>query len=215
MSFFDRFFTSIPLVQCLENYGIYACGTIKADRRRFPTELKNPNLERGDAKQVQHENMVITVWNDNKPVHVLSITSNPLGDEPAIRHRRGGDLVVLQRPPPLQHYQQNYSGVDHSQQYRSKNPVGRPSKKFWKYFMNFIFEISIINSFLLWLNTPGTAKPTKHYSLNDFSLDIAQCLIGDFSSHKRLRKVQPHGPSVSRAGISRHANFKLGEKKRR
>lgn len=100
---------------------------------------------------------------------------------------------------------------------RSKNPVGRPSKKFWKYFMNFIFEISIINSFLLWLNTPGTAKPTKHYSLNDFSLDIAQCLIGDFSSdcRKRLRKVQPHGPSVSRAGISRHASVKLGEKKRR
>lgn len=213
--FFDRFFTSIPLVQCLENYGIYACGTIKANRRGFPTELKNPNLERGDAKQVQHENMVITVLNDNKPVHVLSTTSNPLGDEPAIRHRRGGDLVVLQRPPPIQHYQQNYSGVDRSQQYRSKNPVGRPSKKFWKYFMNFIFEISIINSFLLWLNTPGTAKPTKHYSLNDFSLDIAQCLIGDFSSRKRLRKVQPRGPSVSRAGISRHANVKLGEKKRR
>lgn len=148
-------------------------------------------------------------------VHVLSTTSNPLGDEPAIRHRRGVDLVVLQRPPPIQHYQQNYSGVDRSQQYRSKNPVGRPSKKFWKYFMNFIFEISIINSFLLWLNTLGTAKPTKHYSLNDFSLDIAQCLIGDFSSRKRLRKVQPHGPSVSRAGISRHANVKLGEKKRR
>lgn len=76
---------------------------------------------------------------------------------------------------------------------------------------------SIINSFLLWLKTPGTAKPTKHYSLiqNDFSLDIAQCLIGDFSSRKRLRKVQPHGPSVSRAGISRHASVKLGEKKRR
>lgn len=114
--FFDRFFTSVPLVQCLDNYGIYACGTIKANRWGFPTELKNPNLERGDAKQVQHENMVITVWNDNKPVHVLSTTSNPLGDEPAIRHRRGGDLVVLQRPPPIQHYQQNYSGVDHSQQ---------------------------------------------------------------------------------------------------
>lgn len=161
---------------CLENYGIYASGTIKTNRRGFPTEMKNPYLERGDAKQGQHENMVITVRNDNKPVHVLSTTSNPPFNT------GGGDLVVLQRPPPIQHYQQNYSGVDRSQQYRSKNPVGRPSKKFWKYFMNFIFEISIINSFLLWLNTPGTAKPTKHYSLNDFSLDIAQYLIGDFSS---------------------------------
>lgn len=88
-------------------------------------------------------------------------------------------------------------------------------KKFWKYFMNFIFEISIINSLLLWMNTPGTAKLTKHYSLNDFSLDIAHCLIGDFSSRKGLQQVQPRGRSVSRAGISRHMSVKLGEKKRR
>lgn len=81
--------------------------------------------------------------------------------------------------------------------------------------MNFIFEISILNSFILWLNILGTAKPTKHYSLNDFSLDIAQCLIGGFLSPKKLRNVQPHGPSVSRAGISRHANVKLGGKKKR
>lgn len=80
--------------------------------------------------------------------------------------------------------------------------------------MNFIFEISILNSFILWLNILGTAKPTKHYSLNDFSLDIAQCLIGGFLSPKKLRNVQPHSPSVSRAGISRHANVKLGGKKR-
>lgn len=120
-------------------------------------------------------------------------TSNPLGDEPAIRHRWWS--CSSSGSSSNTHYQQNYSGVDRSKQYRSKNPVGRPSKKFWKYFMNFIFEISIINSFLLWLNTPGTAKPTKHYSLNEFSLDIAQCLMGDFSSRKRLWKVQPHGAS--------------------
>lgn len=140
-------------------------------------------------------------------------TSKPLGD--AIRHRRGGDLVVLQRPPPIHQYQQNNAEVDSSKQYRSKNPVWRHLKTFWKYFMSFIFEICIMNSFLLWLNTPGIAKPIKHYSLIDFSLDIAQCLIGDFSCRKRLRKVQPHGPSVSRAGISRHINVKLVGKNRR
>lgn len=29
---------------------------------------ENSNLECRDAKQVQHENMVITDWNDNKPL---------------------------------------------------------------------------------------------------------------------------------------------------
>lgn len=119
---------SFLTVHCMENYGIYACGTIKTNRRGFPTELKNPNLERGDANQVQHENTVITFRTDNKPVHVSSTTSNPLGDEPAIWHRRGGDLVVLQRPPPIQHYQHNYSGVDRSQQYNQRVLLEDPQK---------------------------------------------------------------------------------------
>jgi hypothetical protein len=49
-------------------HGIYACATIMSNKKGFPVELKNPKLERGDAQQLQHGNMVLTVWNDNKPV---------------------------------------------------------------------------------------------------------------------------------------------------
>ena len=66
--FLKRFFTSIPLLQSLEANGIYACGTIKSNRKGFPMELRSPRLERGDADQLQHDNLVATVWNDNKPV---------------------------------------------------------------------------------------------------------------------------------------------------
>lgn len=64
-----RYFTSIPLLQTLESYGVYGCGTIMANRKGFPSQLKNPHLpERGDAEQMQHNNLVATVWNDAKPV---------------------------------------------------------------------------------------------------------------------------------------------------
>lgn len=40
-----------------------------ANRKGFPSQLKNPHLpERGDAEQMQHNNLVATVWNDAKPV---------------------------------------------------------------------------------------------------------------------------------------------------
>ena len=122
-------------------------------------------------------------------------------------------MVVIQRPPVADLYQKNYCGVDRSQQYRSKNPIGRPSKKFWKYFMNFILEISMINSFLLWSATPGTVKPTSHFSLNDYMVQVAECLVGDFSSRKRAR-VALQG-CVTAAGAARHVVTKMDGLKKR
>ncbi|XP_062593965.1 piggyBac transposable element-derived protein 4-like [Saccostrea cucullata] len=208
--FFDRYFTSIPLLQTLESYGIYGCGTIMSNRKGFPLQLRNPHLpERGDAEQMQHNNLVATVWNDAKPVHIVSTTSDPLGDGPAQRKVRGGGVIVIQRPPAVELYQENYYGVDRTQQYRSKCPVGRPSKKFWKYLVNFIFEISLINTFLLWLETPDTKKPTKHFSMIDSNLAIAEKLIGDFSSRKRAPSTERGFPCISVASIDRHISTKL------
>ena len=72
-----RYFNSIPLLQTLQSYGIYGFGTIMVNRKGFPTQLKNPHLaNRGDAEQMQHNNLVATVWNDAKPVclHGLILT---------------------------------------------------------------------------------------------------------------------------------------------
>lgn len=64
-----RYFNSIPLLQTLNSYGIYGCRTIMANRKGFPSQLKNPHLpERGDAEQMQHIYLVSSVWNDTKPV---------------------------------------------------------------------------------------------------------------------------------------------------
>ncbi|KAK3109202.1 hypothetical protein FSP39_025359 [Pinctada imbricata] len=143
--FFDRFFTSIPFLQNLENNGIYACGTIMSNRRGFPADLKNPSFTgRGDAEQRQHENLVATAWKDAKPVHIVSTTSDPLGDGPTYLRVPGGGHVLIQRPPAVAHYQENYFGVDRAMQYRAKCPVGRQSRKYWKYFMNFILDMKWI-----------------------------------------------------------------------
>ncbi|KAK3105132.1 hypothetical protein FSP39_017843 [Pinctada imbricata] len=212
--FFDRFFTSIPLLQNLENNGIYACGTIMSNRRGFPADLKNPSFTgRGDAEQRQHENLVATAWKDAKPVHIVSTTSDPLGDGPTYRRVPGGGHVLIQRPPAVAHYQENYYGVDRAMQYRAKCPVGRQSRKYWKYFMNFILEVSIVNAFLLWKTTSGVVIPRKHYSLCDFCVDVAELLIGDYRSKKKER--YPLAGTVTAAGVASHHSVKLTDMPRR
>lgn len=61
------------------------------------------------------------------------------GSGPVQRRTRGGVVIKFNALPAVTHYQQNYYDVDMKQQYRSKCSVGRPSKKFLKYIVNYIF----------------------------------------------------------------------------
>ena len=77
----DNYFTTIQLFNDLYKKGIYACGTIRSNRVGYPDDLKKhlkkglPN--RGDYLQRQCGNMLFSLWQDNKPVSVLSTGSQP------------------------------------------------------------------------------------------------------------------------------------------
>ena len=43
--YFDNFFTSLQLLEDLENNQIYSCGTARKDRKGSPDQLKKPNLK--------------------------------------------------------------------------------------------------------------------------------------------------------------------------
>ena len=73
--YFDNLFTSIPLMNDLLQLGIYACGTVRKDKRGLPGVVKVPGkMVRGAHKSYQHgeTNLVATVWQDNKQVWLLS-----------------------------------------------------------------------------------------------------------------------------------------------
>ncbi|KAJ8309780.1 hypothetical protein KUTeg_011645, partial [Tegillarca granosa] len=199
---YDRYFSSIRLLRILEENGIYAFGTISKTSEGFPEELRNPvGLEWGDCLQLQHDNLVATVWNDKKMVHVVSTTSNPVGDGPVIRKIRGGGEAEIMRPPPLEDYHKYMSGVDRNMQHRSKNPVGRPAKKYWKFLVNFILEECIINAFFIWKQTEGVNKPRAGYSF----------WTNDFSSRKIAKSVPKSAtPAVP---LDRHQCVKLNRKR--
>lgn len=189
--FFDRFFTSISLVRTLLQNGIFSCGTIKSDSEGFPPELRNPDLRRGETLQMQHDQLLATAWKDKKTVHILSTNCSPFGDGPVVRRTRGGNFVEVMCPPPVSSYQRYMSGVDRCMQHRAKNPVGRPSKKYWKFFFNFIMEVCLINAFEIFSRTNGKDLPAKtRFDLLDFRMEVAQQLIGGFRGRKRGHHLQ-------------------------
>ena len=74
----DNYFTSILLFTYLLNMKIYASGTIRQNKRGLPGEVKKlPRMNPGDHQSFQKENLVTPVWQDNKPIQVLSTNSRP------------------------------------------------------------------------------------------------------------------------------------------
>ena len=61
--------------------------------------------------------VIHTMQLDYFKVHVLSTTSDPVGDGPVVRKTRGGGAAEFLRPPPVADYQEFISGVDRNMQH--------------------------------------------------------------------------------------------------
>ena len=117
---------------------------------------------------------------DNKPVSLLSTNSSPLEVDSTSRRLKDGSVVQVRRPSAVTNYQAFYRGVDITDQLRSKYPVGRPSKKWWKYLLNFLIKICVINAYLLFKECKGRqGAKAKHVN---FRVALATQLIGSFRS---------------------------------
>ena len=108
--YFDNFYTGKELLLFLLARGIYACGTIRANRRGLPTNLLPRNLpnnmRRHDYRVAQNNDLSFTAWKDTKTVLVLSNFHDPteLGHVRRLTgNRRQQEQVVV--PSMLADYQ--------------------------------------------------------------------------------------------------------------
>ena len=71
--FCDNFFTSPKLFDELLSKGLYACGTVRCDRREYPEALKGLSLSRGEHRFQQRGQLTAVGWEDKRQVSVLSL----------------------------------------------------------------------------------------------------------------------------------------------
>ena len=85
----------------------------------------------------------------------------------------------------MENYHKYMGGVDRNNQLRSKTPVGRPAKKWWKYILFYLLNLCITNSFIVLMETPLVQRK-RRYSLLDFRIELAKELIGGYKKRDRL-----------------------------
>ena len=183
--FCDNFFTSPRLFKALHDHGIYACGTVRQSRRNFPTGLRNVSLSRGEGVFRQHGSLVAVVWQDKRPVHILSTLSQQEETQTVSRRERDGSVVDVSVPSAILTYTKYMGGVDLGDQLRKYYSVRLKCVKNYKYFFWFLFDVCITNAFIL--SKLCNHSHTSHDAgrLKAFRVSLAQSLIGSYNSRQR------------------------------
>ena len=180
--YFDNFFSSIDLLLDLQKVDVYGCGTLRANRKSFPYDLK-PLVKKGLGKRGecavrQHHNLTVSLWQDNRAVAVISANSDPMEVTTVQRKTRDGTRNTIDCPQSIYLYNKYMGGVDHNDQLRQYYNVRLKGRKYYKCIWWFLFDVAITNAYILGKNHTDLSIP----SLKSFRLDLAEGLIGEYRS---------------------------------
>ena len=115
--YIDNFFSSVSLMISLLKVGIYSCGTLRADRKGSPQDLKQMakkgSKTRGESKTRQFQNVTVSVWQDTKPVLAIATKMDSV-----IRTQKDGSRNEYSSPKSISLCNMYMGGVDLNDQLR-------------------------------------------------------------------------------------------------
>ena len=180
----DNYFSSVRLFCDLERNGIYACGTLRTNRKGFPEDMKKFSKktykfkERGDNEIRQHNNLTVTLWQDNKVVCMLATNGDPTKIETV--RRKIKDLIIPS-PQAIVLYNKFMGGVDRNDQLHGYYLVRLKGRKFYMYIFWFLLDLGITNGFILCKHHTYLGVTT----VKEFRSKLAKALVGSYCSRKR------------------------------
>lgn len=192
--YMDNYFSSPTLFQELYDYGLFACGTVRTNRRGLPPTLRYAGkLEKqGEMKSWQKGPMAVSLWKDKKSVAFLYTNCSPTDVTTVSRKQKDGSYKDVKCPQACSMYTQNMGGVDRADQLRAQYSTFRKAKKWWRYLFWFLFDVCLINSYICMkesvshvLHTSkGRQRPRTQL---EFRMSLAEQLIGNYRGQRKRK----------------------------
>ncbi len=215
----DNYYTSPVLFQHLyAKKQINACGTCRPNRKGFPSQIitKPTVSNRGQCNHRSNGPLLACSWVDKRALYLISTihVAQVSGGSTVLRTEKDGSRIERQCPPCVIDYQKFMGGVDRGDQLESYYNMGRRTKKWWRRVVFYLFEVCILNAFVL----EGYVQPELHANkgrkkrdILSFRLELAHELISGFfpcekagrsrseesAQLKRLNNTLPHWPQVT------------------
>ena len=208
--FCDKFFTSIKLFQELYQERVYATGTLRADRRGFPPDLKEYVTkgfeERGEC-EIRHStvnpNLTVCVWQDTRPVTACSTFCQSVPMDEVQRKLKTGEHKIFPYPDAITTYNKYMGGVDRNDQLREYYHVRLKSRKYYKYLFWMLFDVGITNALIISRYNPNLNSDTRN--VKSFRVALAHQLMEGYCS----RKTRGRRPTVIHTKRFRGEHFPL------
>lgn len=200
--FIDNLFTTLPLLKCLSDNGIYVLGTLRLNRAKEAGEQLVPEklLQRGwNSVTTSDDNITVLRWKDNKAVHTISTYAGSQPEDIAKRwDRKNKKEVLVERPFAIQQYNMFMGGVDLMDRMISYYPHGFKNKKWYLRMFFHLLNMAIVNSWILYRQ-----KVDKEFPLLNFKAAVATSLLNLGTVEKVKRGRQ--GPSFSPPPLKKRA----------
>jgi len=176
----------VDLLLDLLRVGLYGCGTLRSNRKGFPPDLKplvkkGPG-EQGDYRVRQHKHLTVALWQDNRPVVVISTNSDPTQPTTVQQKARDGTSSSIRCPASISSYNKFMGGVDLNDQLQQYYSIRMKGRKYCKYIWWFLVDVAVTNAYILCKKHTDLTVP----SVKDFRIDLAKGLIEDYCSRKRV-----------------------------
>lgn len=185
--FFDNWFASLPLFIELYKLGIPALGTIRPNR--FPglecsSDKEMKTMGRGSFEEKSHMAGDVEVraikWFDNRGVTLVSTFETALPVTMIKRRDRAlGQDIELPCPNAVVTYNKFMGGVDLLDGLIAYYRITIKSKKFYLKFIFHFFDVTVVNSWLLYRRHCREHNTPKKdvYDLLAFKCNIFECLL--------------------------------------
>lgn len=186
--FFDRYFTTIPLLEKMVSEKIEGTGTLISNRFKGYTFPKDSQMKRGEYQEIVNgkKDICVVKWKDTKAVLMASTC---LGAQP-VRNVQRWDKSAKKHidvpcPNTVRTYNENMGGVDVCDQMMEAYRSWHKTRK-WpvKVFMH-LFDLAIVNS---WYEYRESSRANKQKAMDflDFKLCVSDFLLGS-PTRKRER----------------------------
>uniref|UniRef100_A0A0K8UMZ4 PiggyBac transposable element-derived protein 3 n=1 Tax=Bactrocera latifrons TaxID=174628 RepID=A0A0K8UMZ4_BACLA len=192
--YFDNFYTSLALLVYLRSRGIYALGTVHANRLpncKLSKDIDVKNKERGYAEEFVGTafgvDITSVLWKDTKYVRLVSTyagvkpfcTSTDTCQPPKVTRfdRKEKEYVDIDCPTIVKEYNRHMGGVDLMDDLIGRYHIRLKPKKWTLRLFHHMLDIAVVNAYIIYHRIHDVDLTHRHrIKLPDFRVEIADVL---------------------------------------
>ncbi|XP_062614645.1 piggyBac transposable element-derived protein 4-like [Saccostrea cucullata] len=184
--YMDNYYTSPELYEELDLLDTYACGTLRSNRKNVPKIFSSlRKMKQGEGVFRRKKNLLAVKFHDKRDIHMLTTIHEAKLVVTDKVDRRTQEPIL--KPKCIVEYIQKMGGVDLNDQIVQYYEVLRKCVKWWKKLFLHLFNLLLVNAYILYRKYGGNIKKKSHL---DFRVKLVKSLL----------ESAPNAPRPSRGG---------------